>query len=216
MVESLSMDHRHSMPLDNRKVITGDALPLAPCPCNLSTPDRIPCQLKNAMRLEFSMLAVTVGALAGAALRFALTFSEVHNPGWFWWYQHGLHSSPGTAGFASYVDGAVFTSNNKDFEFCVLVSILPGLFGGALGAASAAIGRPLVGAASGGVISGLVLLLMRLPEVYRPGWRLGGIWWDYNVPMIVEAVAVGAVIGLLAGFIGQLLRPWDRPTSTSA
>lgn len=168
------------------------------------------------MQLAISIPAVLIGAMIGSATRFAMTYSEVCNPGWFWWYHHGLHASPGTAGFASYVDAAVFTSNDKDFEFCVLVSILPGLFGGALGGLAGAIGRPIFGAATGGLISGLVLLLMRLPEVYRPGWRFSRLWWDFNVPMIVEAVVVGTVIGAIAGLTGRLMRRRDQPEATSA
>ena len=169
------------------------------------------------MRVSISIPGLVAGAVLGTAIRYGLTFSQVYPSGWFWWYEHGLHASPGTAGFAGFVDINIFTSNNHDAGYCRVVSLLPGLIGGVIGAASGAFGRPLVGATVGGLASGLVLLLMRLPELYRPGW-FGSLWLDYNVPILVEGLAVGAIMGALAGGIGWLSRRlrgrqrWEEPS----
>lgn len=155
--------------------------------------------------MAISIPGIVAGTGLGATVRYGLTFSEVYHPGWFWWFQHGLHASPGTAGFAGYVDTDILMSNYQSVAYCLVVSLLPGLIGGVIGAASGASGRPVVGAILGGLLSGLVLLLMRLPELYRPGW-FGSLWLDYNTPIFVEGTAVGATVGVVAGGIGLLSR----------
>lgn len=168
------------------------------------------------MRITISMPGVIAGGIVGTVLRYSLTFSELYHQGWLWWFHHGLHSSPGTVGFAGYVDTDILVSNYNDVGYCLLVSLLPALFGGVVGAAAGATGRPVAGAALGGTVSGLVLLLMRLPELYRPGW-FGRLWLDYNVSMLVEAVVSGAVVGLLAGGIGRFMgRPRNRAGHVAA
>ncbi len=157
------------------------------------------------MQVSISVPGMVAGAVLGATLRYGLTFSEIYHPGWFWWFQHGLQASPGTAGFAGFVDVDLLMSNYKDVGYCLVVSLLPGLIGGVIGAASGASGRPVVGAIAGGLFSGVVLLLMRLPELYRPGW-FSSLWLDYNVPLLVEGTIVGAVVGGAAGGIGWLSR----------
>ena len=170
------------------------------------------------MRITVSTPGVITGIVFGTTLRYSLTFSEFYQPGWFWWFHRGLHASPGTAGFAGYVDPNVYRFNDSDVGYCLIVSLLPGLFGGVVGAFCGAMARPISGAALGGLISGIVLLLMRLPELYRPGW-FGSLWFDYNLPMLVEAVVVGAVVGALSGEVGWFsdrLRTGDRKAEPGA
>lgn len=155
--------------------------------------------------MAFSIPGMVAGTVLGATVRYGLTFSQVYHDGWFWWFQHGLHASPGTAGFAGYVDTNILMSNYQSVGYCLVVSLFPGLIGGAIGAASGASGRPIVGATVGGFLSGFVLLLMRLPELYRPGW-FGNLWLDYNVPILVEGTVVGATVGVVAGAIGLFSR----------
>lgn len=160
--------------------------------------------------MTISMPGMVAGAALGASVRYGFTFSEVYHPGWLWWMEHGLHAAPGTAGFAGYVDPTIFMSNYQHVGYCLVVALLPGLIGGIVGAASGATGRPLAGAIVGGLLSGLLLLLMRLPELYRPGW-FGKLWLDYNLSIIVEAIAVGAAVGAVAGGIGLLSRRLRGP-----
>src|SRR5262245_4989847 len=108
------------------------------------------------MRVSISIPGMIAGAVLGATVRYGLTFSETYHAGWFWWYQHGLHAPPGTAGFAGFVDTNVLTASYQNVGFCQVVSLLPGLIGGVIGAASGAAGRPLAGAVVGGLGSALV------------------------------------------------------------
>lgn len=162
------------------------------------------------MHKSISIPGVVAGVILGIGVRYGLTFSEIYHPGWFWWFHHGLHTSPGTAGFAGFVDNDILMSNYEGVGFCMVVSLFPGLIGGVIGAVSGAVGRPLVGAMIGGLVSGIVTLLMRFPELYRPGW-FGSLWFDYNVPIVLESVGVGAIVGALAGGIARLSRTLRSP-----
>lgn len=163
------------------------------------------------MQISISIPGMVTGAVFGAALRFGLSFSETYHPGWFWWFEHGLHVAPGTAGFAGFVAPDIVSSNYASASYCLVVSLLPGLFGGIIGATCGASGRPVAGALGGGLFSGIVLLLMRVPELYRPGW-FGSLWLDNNVPIVVEGVIVGAIAGAVAGAVGRFSRRdyWPR------
>jgi hypothetical protein len=155
------------------------------------------------MKVSVSIRGMVAGAVLGAAIRFGVTYSQTYHSGWFWWYNFGLQATPGTAGFAGFVDRDIFISNYQNAGFCLVVSLLPGLIGGLIGAFSGAARNPLVGATIGGVLSGLAALLARLPELYRPGW-FGKLWFDYNLHLIYESVIVGAIVGGLASGIARL------------
>lgn len=156
------------------------------------------------MQITISKEGMIAGTIFGFVLRFALTFSQIYSPGLNWWFHHGFEAVPGTAGFSGYVDTDILVSHNENVGYCLLVSLLPGILGGVIGAVSGATGRPFIGAALGGSVSGVVILLMRLPELYRPGW-FGNLWLSFNIPILVEATITGAVIGAYAGMTGWVL-----------
>jgi hypothetical protein len=148
---------------------------------------------------------MVTGALLGAMLRGALSFSLVYHAGWFWWFERGFKTLPtGGAGFTGFLDGDMLMSHRNDTGYCALAILFPALLGGLIGTVSGATGRIVLGSILGGLLSALAMLFMRLPELYRPGWQWR-LWLDYNPPVIIEAAIVGAVVGGIAGLVGRIL-----------